>query len=103
MIARWFALQARHSATACYVKSGWRDGAMCDATVKQYNVLQCPYPDTVFIFGNINTSSTQFICFSVVCNQPCSRLEHFSHWLKLSNSYNKRLPFQVNKVMLSQC
>lgn len=64
MIARWFALQARHSATACYVKSCWRDGAMCDATVKQYNVLQCPYPDTVFIFGNITTSSTHLFIFS---------------------------------------
>lgn len=63
VIARWFALQARHSATACYVKSWWRDGAMCDATVKQYNVLQCPYPDTVFIFGNINTSSTHLFVF----------------------------------------
>lgn len=63
VIARWFALQARHSATAC-VKLWWRDGAMCDATVKQYNVLQCPYPDTVFIFGNITTSSTHLFIFS---------------------------------------
>lgn len=37
---------------------------MCDATVKQYNVLQCPYPDTVFIFGNINTSRTHLFFLS---------------------------------------
>lgn len=58
VIAGWYALLSRHGATACCVKLWWRDGAMCYATVKQYNVLQCPYPDTVFIFENINTSST---------------------------------------------
>lgn len=104
VIARWFALQARHSATACYVKSWWRDGAMCDATVKQYNVLQCPYPDTVFIFGNINTSSTHLFVFQWFAINLVLDWNIFHIGWNCQTVIINGCRFRLTiKVMLSQC